>query len=186
MDDVRQIAQREIEAGEEILWADRPNPSRMSTRTLPIMLFGIPFTGFAVFWIVSAYSISNVGPSFGRTGIDNFFPLFGIPFVLIGLGMLLSPLFAFHKGTKTVYALTNRRALIIEGGSSRSVKSYAFRDMENLERVERADSSGDLIFLRETRRGTKGRTYTEPIGFFGVPDVRAVERTLRGLADSVR
>jgi hypothetical protein len=44
---------------------------------------------------------------------------------------------------------------------------------------------GDLIFLRETRRGTKGRTYTEPIGFFGVPDVRAVERTLRGLAESV-
>ncbi len=184
MDDARQIAQREIDADEEILWAGRPNPARMSTRTLPVLLFGIPFTAFAVFWIVNAYNMGNSGPSFGPGGgIGGFFPLFGIPFVLVGLGMLLSPLIAFHKGTQTVYAITNRRALIIEAGNSRSVKSYPFSNMDNLERVENADGSGDIVFLRETRRGSKGRTYTEPIGFFGVPEVRAVERMLRGGAD---
>ena len=34
-----------------------------------------------------------------------FFPLFGIPIVLVGLGLLLSPFWAFHKATRTVYAV---------------------------------------------------------------------------------
>ncbi len=83
------------------------------------------------------------------------------------------------RGARIVYAVTNRRALIIEGGSEIKVKSYTARDLDNLERTERADGSGDLVFSRERRTGNKGRTYFEPIGFFGVRDVRTVEAALR-------
>jgi hypothetical protein len=41
------------------------------------------------------------------------FPLFGVPFVLIGLGMLAAPYWMRRKAQNTVYALTDKRALIL-------------------------------------------------------------------------
>ena len=37
------------------------------------------------------------------------FPLFGLPFVLIGLGMLTAPHWAKRKALRTAYAVTDRR-----------------------------------------------------------------------------
>lgn len=116
----------------------------------------------------------------GGLGLISFvFPLFGIPFVLVGLWMLTMPAREAARGARMLYAITNRRALIIEGGSETKVKSYTARDMGNIERTERGDGSGDIVFGRERRTGAKGRTYFEPIGFFGVRDVRMVEAALR-------
>ncbi len=48
-----------------------------------------------------------------------FFPLFGVPFLLIGLGMLAAPLWAYLRTRGTVYAVTEGRAVIILGGGAR-------------------------------------------------------------------
>lgn len=178
---------RELESGEQLLWSGRPDPKQLSRRALPVLLFGIPFTAFAVFWMLGAAGITSlvssgfrgVGAPGGLGLISLVFPLFGIPFVLVGLWMLTMPAREAARGARMLYAVTNRRALILEGGSETKVKSYTPRDMQNLERTERADGSGDLIFSRERRVGAKGRSYFEPIGFFGVPDVRTAEAILR-------
>lgn len=112
------------------------------------------------------------------------FPLFGVPFALVGLGLMLSPVWLRRKLKRTGYALTNRRALLIEGGlfGSRLVKSYAPEDLSDLERVERANGSGDLVFERVATRVQSDdgrRVRTAPRGFLAIPDVRDVERLLR-------
>jgi hypothetical protein len=180
-------AQSELEAGENLLWAGQPDPKRLALQSLPIAIFGIPFTAFAVFWIVNAL---NIGSHMPRSGGFDFFPLFGIPFLLVGLGMVSSPLWIHRKGSQTVYAVTDKRLLIIKGGASRSVQSFDESSIGNIERVERPNGSGDIIFAQQVQNyqssGGHSRTSTERIGFFGIPDVRSVEKLVRDIAHGTR
>ena len=66
----------ELRPGENILWQSSSDPRRSFRMGMVIMLFAVPWTAFAVFWMVKA---SQGGA---------FFALFGVPFVLIGCAML--------------------------------------------------------------------------------------------------
>ena len=46
--------------------------------------------------------------------------LFGLPFVLIGLGMLLAPFAAFRTARRTVYVVTSKRLMTINEGRTRT------------------------------------------------------------------
>ena len=136
-----------------------------------MVLFGIPFTAFALFWLgLTAGFGGGAGP-----GPPGFFVLFGIPFVIIGLGMLTSPFWMFLKALRTAYAITDRRALTLERGLWGQVVVRSF-DPANLAVLARpsADGSGNLVFRREYRfQGRNGR-FVE-IGFLAVPDVKEVK-----------
>jgi hypothetical protein len=179
--DVERLFQDEIQPNESLAWSAAPAPSRISRKSLPIMLFGIPWTAFAVFWICAASGFKF--PDF--TQASGLFPLFGVPFVLIGIGMLSSPIWLRRKSTHTGYYITNRRALLIEKHLFRGYKVRSFypRDLRNLERIQLPDGSGDIILDRAYRpNGNGGRNVIE-IGFFGIPDARSVELLLQRLAE---
>jgi hypothetical protein len=163
---------RELAMNERLLWASRANPGRIARQAAPASCVGVPFLAFSIFWTVSATSM----------GAPIFFTLWGLMFCGIGAAVLLSPLWAAKKGSSTVYVVTDQRAMIIEGGSSRSIKSWTRRDIDTIERREHADGTGDVVFAREMRRGAKGRAYTNEIGFWGIQDARLVEGYLRQLA----
>jgi hypothetical protein len=179
------LVDAELAKGERIAWIGQPIPSRFARSIIPIALFGIPFTAFAFFWIAGASGsrFPGVPSAFG------FFPLFGIPFVLVGLGMLLSPLWMFYRAGRTVYAVTDRRALLIERGllGQVTVRSFEPASLNDVTRTQYVDGSGNLIFLREYRpgprystNGRRGRFFQ--VGFLAVPDVREAEERLRELA----
>lgn len=176
------IAQREMRSGERLIWADRPAPGRLALTVWPASLFGLPFAGFAAFWIFGALEATA-----GEQGAFSFFPLFGLPFLLIGLGIVLTPVWAWIGAKKTVYAISSDRLVIING---RSVRSFEPDEIDDLERREHADGSGDVIFRREYRRsrGRRGgrRTRVRKIGFYGIPDARRVEDEIRRLKDRAR
>lgn len=111
--------------------------------------------------------------------------LFGVPFVLIGIAMLLSPWWAYRRAARTVYAATDRRLLIVTEtwGRAKAVRSHSCEDLGDLKKVERPDGSGDLIFALELVRGRRGRAYQKEIGFFGIPEVRQVEQLVLGLSE---
>jgi hypothetical protein len=175
----------ELSRGERILWVGKPSASREARKIgCPALIVGIPFTAFAVFWVVGASNITRNAPSgLGPPGFSTVFPLFGLIFVGIGLYVLLSPFLTYAKSSATTYAITNERILIVESGSTRVVKSYTKRDLGQITRSELADGSGDLMFAQENQRGAKGRTYTRDIGFVGIGQVRAVEQLLRDTFD---
>jgi len=176
--ELRSVVEDELEVGESVQWSARPRAMRLVLYTLPVVLFAIPWTAFAVFWICGAS-----GWQFPTLkGPAGFFPLFGVPFVLVGCGMLSSPLWALRKVRRTLYVITDRRAIVFEGGWSTTVRSLGPDQLTDLERKQRADGSGDIILVKRSWRGSDGDRYTRPVGFFGVENVKDVETLLRQLA----
>jgi len=169
-----QIALRQIDPGERLLWSGSPAAGAAALRALPAGLFGIPFAIFALFWIWSSWSITSHGSS--PAGPWSFFPLFGLPFVLIGLGIMATPLWAYLGAGRTVYALTEKRALIIVG---QSVQFFAPEEMGALSRLERPDGSGSVYFATREFTTSRGALRHSRIGFEGIPEVRHVEQLLR-------
>jgi len=171
-----ETALSQLDAGEHLLWSGAPDPGRLALQALPAMLFGVPFTAFAAFWMTMAFRMTGAGSHPASPG--PFFALFGLPFLLIGLAILTSPLWTYLGAQRTVYAVTEHRALIISGLGTRGVQSFTHADIGDLERFERADGSGDLYFAA---RGyvTRGVARMQRLGFIGIPEVRTVEQLIR-------
>lgn len=176
-----QEAQRQISSGEKLIWADRASPMRVALRRLPIALFGIPFLAFAIFWMNMASLAAT-----GQGGPFDLFPLFGLPFVLVGAGMVLAPVWGYAVGLYTVYAITDRRLMIMRRFPTHRIMSYEADDIETIERREGANGRGDVVFRQELRYGSRGRSHVRRIGFFGIPEVRRVEDEIRRLKDGAR
>ncbi|MBK8455484.1 MAG: hypothetical protein WAQ53_01285 [Thiofilum sp.] len=177
---LQDLIKRELERGERIQWSDQPRPSFITSESLGSFLFGIPWTAFAVFWVGMAYlGVSEAD----EVGLFNLFPLFGVPFILIGLAMLSSPLRVYLKLRKTVYALTNKRLILIEPSwRANTIRSYYFVELQASEiyREERTDGSGHLIVnLRPEEVLSKMKT--KKIILTRIPQVKEVEQQLKQL-----
>jgi len=173
-----QIAMSQLDAGERLLWSGFPNPGAAALRVVPVTFFGIPFTAFSCFWIWQTWTMTSQGPRV--PGPWMLFPLFGLPFLFVGLGVMATPLWVFLSAKKTVYAVTEKRALIIVGTASRGVQSFTHADMGDVTRVERPDGSGSVYFASRTvTSSSNGMSRMARIGFEGIPDVKQVEQMLR-------
>lgn len=167
------------------MWSGQPRAWGLARQSIGTAIFGVLFLAFAVFWVTMATTMMSgaKAPSI----LSTVFPLLGTPFVLIGLGMTVSPLLARLRASRTAYFVTDRRAVTIDASAfgSVSVLSYGANDLSNMERVERTDGSGDLVFQRfasysGARSDAGARKVTmRACGFIGIDDVREVERVVR-------
>ena len=182
--ELRALVQAELQPRETIIWQGQPIPRRLAFSTLPLVLFGIPWTAFSIFWVTMAFSGTRAmkGSDAMSTGFRYFFPLFGVPFVLIGLGMLSAPYWSMRKARATVYVITNQRAIAFEGGWRTTVRSYLPGQLRQLERRQNKDASGDIILGQTTWRDSDGDRRNHAFGFLGIPNVREVESLLTALA----
>jgi hypothetical protein len=181
--DAQLRAQSELQPGESLYWTGVADPARAAMAALPAALFGIPFAGFAAFWINAAYhgthAMHKSANSF--TGAFSFFPLFGVPFFLVGLGIILAPLWAYLNGRSTVYAVTNQRVMVISGGSTRSVKSCTPADIVSVDYRERPDGSGDIAIRTTAQTRSNNSVSQVTVGLCGVPNVKEVARQVMNL-----
>jgi hypothetical protein len=177
---LQNLIQAELRPSERLVWSAAPRPARLARRAVPLVLFGIPWTAFAVFWVSAASHFKM--PDF--THGTGFFPLFGVPFVLIGLGLLTSPYWAARKAARSAYAVTSERAIILECGvfGGVSIRSFLPHQLSEIRRIQLGDGSGDLILDRKIGTDAEGGRTKTDIGFFGIPDVKNVESLVLALA----
>jgi hypothetical protein len=178
---LRSLVESELQSGERITWMEQPIAGRMARMTLPIVLFGIPWTAFALFWTAgAAWGTSKMesGP-----GLFSAFPLFGLPFILIGFGMLSSPYWARRKARRSAYVLTDRRAILFTAGwrGSVMVRSFEPERLTDLRRKQQTDGSGDLVFAQDIRRDSDGDRPSTDVGFLAIREVKVVEELVRAL-----
>ena len=183
--DAQLRAQSELQSGESLYWTGTADPARAALSALPAAIFGIPFAGFALFWISQAYhATSAMSKSSHNAFTSGFqvFPLFGLPFLLVGVGIILAPLWAFLRGGSTVYAVTNQRVMVITGTSTRSVKSFTPADILSVEHRERPDGSGDIVLVTNAMtRGNNNFVSPVKVALCGVPNVKQVAQQVLAL-----
>jgi hypothetical protein len=165
------MANRELEAGEGVKWMGMPQPRFFTTYSKGAFLFAIPWTAFALFWVAGAagFQIPDFKDGFA------IFPLFGLPFVLLGIWMLLTPLFVYLNARKTLYMITDKRAVVFEGGSNTTIRSFEPEQLNEIIRKERNNGLGDLVFKREFSQ----KSLIKDIGFINIEDSKEVERKIK-------
>jgi hypothetical protein len=167
--------QRYLQPGERILWTGQPDPSRLIGRLDGFLIpFSLIWGGFAIVWEGGVV----------LTGAPALFWLWGVPFVVVGQYFIWGR-FVYKRWDRlrTVYALTNQRALILRGGSLQSVY---LNQLAAIHQTGRADGSGSIEF--GSPMGWQGRGYWANTGmdlfapgsgvpaFYDIPDVAKVDR----------
>jgi len=177
--EARERLGRELEPDERLLWSGRPRPWHLVRAALPIAAFAIPWITFSLFWMVGA--VDSRAPAVRAGGLA-VFPVLGIPLVLLGMLMLFSPLWALSQARRTLYAVTSRRLLILVSGRSPSLRSFDPRTLAPLQRFDRTDGTGDLLFPDQTLlNATRGYSRLQAMhtGFIGITDAHSVHDLIR-------
>jgi len=153
-----------LEPGERVLWQGWPG------------LAGL--LSFATFWpILFAGFIFAGGPFLVMFTADEDIPLF-FPFVTLAGFAAVIAIFVWMKrkeAAETVYALTDRRALHVQGARLRLAEGP--EKVEQVKIARRGSAHGDVYWRTERRTTGSGKnrsTTTIRIGFNGVPEPEAV------------
>lgn len=136
--EAEQVISRELESDERLVWSGVPKQGlRLRPSDAALIPFSLLWGGFAIFWESTVLSSKAPG----------FFALWGIPFVLVGLYMIVGRFFVdARQRTATAYGITNKRAIIVSGLFSRTVKSLTLRTLTDVTLTERRDGSGSITF----------------------------------------
>ena len=131
--DVQQKLMPHLNSGERLLWTGRPKTGIAFTSG---DIFAVPFSifwfGFACFWMWGAYT----------SGAPLPFVLFGTPFVLIGLYLLVGRFFYdAWKRNRTWYGLTEERVMIV---AASKVESVSLRTLQGVSVSTKSDRSGTI------------------------------------------
>src|SRR4029079_14744189 len=79
--------------------------------------------------------------------VNVVFPLFGLPFVVMGLYIIFGRFFVdAWSRERTVYGITSERMIIISGLFSQQTKSLQLRTLSEISLTERSDGSGTITF----------------------------------------
>src|ERR1700755_2988864 len=117
--------------GERILWAGAPPSGLLLTGRDGYQIpFSLVWCGFIVFWMWGATAPVRLHPSNNPMW---FFPLFGLPFVLVGLYMIAGRFVidAWIRG-RTSYAVTNQRVLVLRTAPTFKFTTYAIDRLPEL------------------------------------------------------
>jgi hypothetical protein len=112
--DLKETVQRELKPGERVLWSEKPILTFFTPKNTQLLIFSIVWTSFAVFWTggAASFTIPNFEDASGPFQLMRvLFPLFGLPFVLIGLAIFTIPFINYRNAVKTIYVITDWRAI---------------------------------------------------------------------------
>ena len=171
---------RDLAPGERILWSGQPLAKRLKVG-FGIWLFAVPWTLFALFWESMAllpWSASTKTPDGITWTFGIIMPIFGLPFIAIGLWMLWTPIKAMRQAGETLYALTDRRIVRLVSGRKRELHSVLLDQIGPINRRELPDGTGHLRIETHSTTDSEGDRRTERFEVLGVPGVARLERLI--------
>ncbi len=182
-DATREDAQRLGDAllrGEQLRWAVRPVPTAWTRNTRAMRLLAPLMLAFMAFWTYAALGLPTsweelMAPNPG----DSLLAWFSIPFWLAAFWALSTPWQQKRRMRRAVYAVTDRRALIIEKNFiGWKTRAYPLTPALVLERQKHESGRGDLIFEEKVHTDSDGHDHRSWHGFFNLPDLERAESEL--------
>lgn len=159
-----QLADR-LEPGEHVFYAVRPDPWVTLRNKLFLWWVGIP-------WCAVTISIYVAGRATAAIAW---------PLALVGIAMVLAPVLLALGTYTTVYAITDRRALIVHDGIHPGFVSCDFDRMEETPELMTSNGrSGHLYFASDMPAKLRDVDYTGKLAFRDLADLQpAVEALAR-------
>jgi len=172
--------------GERVLWTGRPKQGlTLSGRDAFLIPFSLLWGGFAIFWNIGVWTFPDTGEN-----VDWFFRLWGMPFLIIGVYIMIGRFFhdaAIRK--HIIYAVTDQRVLVIKGSRSQKFSSLDLGRLPRLELHEHRDGTGTIAFDNESSswfafgRNNGFDWWVPSLGassqLFRIPDPRKVYQLIR-------
>src|SRR5947209_6334372 len=128
---------RDLAPEEKLIWVGQPRIDLSLRAAWFLVPMGIFFTGFALVWMLVAglFTFGLLAPC-------------GLPFIAIGIGLIASPAWLRAMARRTIYALTDRRAIVWQPSwfGRVVVQSFTAAGLGQMTRLERPDGSGNLVF----------------------------------------
>lgn len=138
----RSLLEAELAPGEAILWQGAPQ-GKIRTRSADLLrVFGLFWLGFSLCWELPILLALFSGY---LMGIVYF--LFGLPFVGVGIWLaFLRPYRQRREIESALYAVTDRRVIVLTTYPSRVVRSLPLKAVRSMEKRFRLDGRGELYF----------------------------------------
>lgn len=125
-----------LSVGENLIWAGKPKTGIVfRSPDLYLIPFSLLWGGIAIVWEVIAIS---TGPL--------LFNLVGIPFVCLGLYLIVGRFFFdAKKRAGTTYGITKDRIIIKSGVFSKDIQSFNIKMLSEITLIQKADNSGSIV-----------------------------------------
>lgn len=177
---LRRRINQEVTIREHISWIGQPEPWFLTNRTI------LEGTAGLVTIIVLLKTQLDVFEGNLLNLIENIPGLFMFSLPAIwGVWMLSSPFREGFKAARTVYVITDRRALSIEDGIITRVRIFPPAQLKSLERKEKVTGLVDLVITSRPRRSLwnpDNWSEREDVGFNNLRDYKEAEQLLLRLA----
>lgn len=155
-----------LRPGETLRWASRPDVYSILRSKSALWWIGVPWLAF---WL-GVYLM-------GWLSWDWF-----TPFGLVGFAFIAAPFILLYRSDSTLYAITDRRALIVHGGAKPETVSVGFEQMDDeLEIIPTQRSAGHVYFA--SNFSTRRRD-VDHIGKIAFRDVANAEQVAKILNDA--
>lgn len=172
---------RELDANEDLIWSGM-QLAQIEPMMFGIYIFAVPWTAFALFWTAMAFAgVSSIEDSNGPALLAYAFPLFGTPFIAVGIGMLAAPFYPLWESGKVLYAVTSKRVLKLRLGRKLTVDAVPSERIGQIERIEARDGSGSIKIPVAIGRDSDGDRTTEHFKLGSVADVIGAHRAVSSL-----
>ena len=180
-------AARELRRGEIVRWAGSPEGPPPLAPIAFIAIFALFWTGLSLVWEAAALGFfwdAWFGENRSHTPrwIAVVMALFGAPFVVVGLGMLVAPWFMIRQRRGTIYIVTDQRLLTIRRGRKRETESIEARQIFQVIRTDHGNGFGDVEVARSTKTDSEGDLVEARAKLEGLRDARGAEAALVALA----
>lgn len=125
-----------LSSGEKLIWIGKPKTGILLRSSDAFLIpFSLLWGGFAVFWESGVLT----------TDAPFFFKLFGLPFVLVGIYIVIGRFFIdAKKRANTIYGITTDRIIIKSGVFSTDIKSLNIKTLSDITINQKKDNSGTI------------------------------------------
>lgn len=170
-----EIVKNELKEDEKVQWFSQPGSSLKKDTILGAIL-GLPITIIGIIWLKNV--LNYLIQEFHYLTV--FSLIVGAFIFYLGFVLVITPFFNIRNYQRTLYVITNKRAILFDGRGLLQRKIYSFgpKEIKNL-KINRYNGYSDIILGRKFA-GILNPTRRD-IGFLKIKDVAKVEGLLKAI-----